>query len=233
MILVFAVKSTSQNTNCENIEASSYYIKANQFSKSEPDSLNKYLIKFLKTKIELCENSAINAHFDNLKLKTLILLAEQEQQKENYIASIEYLDKIITPSTFVLNKQYIPQKQIDKLYAINYIKLKKDKAAIQHLLPHTMQQFKRGTDKQIVEFCIELLLENYDKEFLIKEYDKSIAQFYTKPFKHQSFEDPITFYYIKYLNVEIKLGKNNFWVGDLESITNYIKNQLFYKLLIK
>ena len=207
----------SQYENCTYLEDLANYAKAQEFVYTEVDSFKKYISKFISSKNEPCE-PYINHFVEELQNGAIQKLAEIEYFEDDHLKTNEYLKQ--------LSNQ---EREILKLRAKNsYYDINNNKIASKYLLPHIMSFFKIGTDRQLVQFCVKIILEEYDKEYLIDEYHNSILNYSEEGTGHYK-------YYIQYLGVDILLGIHLPFGTPYpqEQISRYMKNQEFYKLLIE
>jgi len=148
-----------------------------------------------------------------------------ENLEGNYLKSIEYLDVRNSQSTRY-GEHYTPTRQIARLYGSNYHNIDSSEVALRHLLPHVIWGFTKGEPRKLIGLCNKILIEEYEKEILIEELQKSILKFYKKD----------SDYYIQYIGVEIKLlGFKMPWgyVDAQEQVSLFLENQYFYKLLVE
>jgi len=217
LIIYSSLDVYSQYDNCTYLEDLSNYAKAQEFVDTDVDSFKKYITKFISSKNEPCE-PYIKHFVEELQNGAIQKLAEIEYFEDNHLKTNRYLEK--------LSKQ---ERQILKLRAKNYYyNIDENKIAMKYLLPHIMSFFKIGTDRQLVKFCVKILLEEYDKEYLVAEYHKSILSYSQVESGHYK-------YYIRFMGVDILLGIHLPFgtPNPQEQISRYMKNQEFYKLLIE
>lgn len=187
------------------------------------------------------ENSGRNGlmanPFANFKNEASNRLTEIYILKKDFKKALEYAE---------LNKKYPYQHfcgnaiEADKIYNAKiygeiYYGLGNTKKALSYLLPKI---FENGfaNNSNLVELTYNILFKEFEPQFIKKEFEKSIQNFYSRKSTEYTIERNL--YYINFLNNEIEVPNWTLFVEydrtikekDIEKI---IKQTEFYKRLYK
>ena len=218
ILIVFPIEGYSQTENCTYLEDWENFSKAQEFIDTEVDSFKKYIRKFISTNNNPCQPPILNHYIDLFKSESILKLAEIEYYEDDHLKTNDYLKSLSDQEREIL--------QLRAKY--NYYNIDNNQAALKFLLPHVMSFFKIGTDSKLVQVCVKLLIEEYDREYLIYEYHKSILSFSQESSGHYRF-------FTRFMGVDILLGLNLPYgtPNPQDHVSQYMKSQEFYKLLIK
>lgn len=201
----------------------------------------KYLNMILSSDANDKENSGRNGlmanPFANFKNEASNRLTEIYILKKDFKKALEYAE---------LNKKYPYQHfcgnaiEADKIYNAKiygeiYYGLGNTKKALSYLLPKI---FENGfaNNSNLVELTYNILFKEFEPQFIKKEFEKSIQNFYSRKSTEYTIERNL--YYINFLNNEIEVPNWTLFVEydrtikekDIEKI---IKQTEFYKRLYK
>ncbi len=221
----------------------SWYAPLSTFRKAEIhrklgqlDSARYYLLNLVLTDSALVvlardDSWEFNEKY-NLQKDTYIALAEVEYEAENYNRSISYLLKSETAPSYLLCGNEFENMDVETviIYAKNYYALDSLDKAIEFLLPNIIFN-GMANNRALVALAIDYLLEKYDRNYLLSEFEKSFQNYYTLHPKWSGYRKK---YYIRYLGEEMLLvpfSPEHGTIPEEQQIQQVMKNELFYKLL--
>ncbi len=206
------------------------YNKALEHAKAARlDSAELYFVKFIESTDQKDEILSLHGMVDSAKKLSYIKLGEIYHTQNSYKESNKYLLASSKQENFSILKNLTPSPNTKVLVAKNYLKLNDDALALEQLLPLIIPNRKMHNN-EVAPLAYNTLLKKYDKEFLQKEFEQSIKDWYKKPQGDQKER-----YFIRFLDTEIythKILPSNLTPTEVENyVLRTIRNTEFYKLL--
>ena len=206
------------------------------------DEAKKTFLKILHSDANDNEKGGIGSGimgepYANYKNRASKKLAELELNEQNYKEAINYLDQTrkYPYRHFCGNEFAADEIYMAEMYSKCYLGLNQPEKAYDILLPCILEN-GLANNSEIIKMGYDSLLKSYTKEDLKNQFENSFKNVTSKIEKRN--KDEYTFYYINFLNREIKLSswKLHEMLDETEKekvLSEILNESEFYKMLSK